>query len=600
MSHIDGEKLPLTGEVRDPKSTVQFEPTGPRLESCWYINARDMCLRLGAQTYAIGREATLRGYQFDLAADALLMKVGETALIDGPIQLVEFQLVNPYSPILLVFLEGGVLRDAAVIPFPSLCPNGTHESELWAAIGQDLWALTAELLGRHLSVSAAGTNRAITEIAVDTRRAFGNEFVLSPEFRAWISLMFEIRVLGTAELEQDPQIGHTRGGELPVAGALEQTGLSHHAVRNMPRRLICPPNGLPSLHLVTASEAETGALAGGHFVLVDVRERTAFRWLVQVPSPMRNRQWVETTGGEYGYPFLDSGHSGGSFVTPSSGPVALIRLEAEPPHLSQMLMPLAPDSDSSVIAAARAERFSTVHLAFTCSDVSPQVFAGFLASLSLQSDIRLGHAVVVTSESGLIDSLNAALATLYPGPFEVMVCDLHADSNQRRQMAMRALRARATAGAVLCVNEGVILADARTLDTLTRLLALPSVTSAGCPLITSPQGTNGTVVGRAFAGAPLLCASHPGVATVEPLDLAALFPRQTFMVAAQSDACFMTVLSEMPLDDEVPEEQHHVFTTRIAIELPLAEYEEGPPVPALWPPASRNRAPSLCLTRLPS
>jgi hypothetical protein len=148
------------------------------------------------------------------------------------------------------------------------------------------------------------------------------------------------------------------------------------------------------------------------------------------------------------------------------------------------------------------------------------------------------------------------------------------------------------------VNEGVILSDNRTLDTLTRLLALPGITSAGCSLISSRTHSKGADTQTVFSGAVPLRSTRDGADMIEPVDCGALFPRQTFLVAAQSEACFMTLLDEASAPAEWQDQQRHVFTTRVAIELPLSARDQQPPTPSLWFPPGTKQATSLRLTRL--
>jgi hypothetical protein len=172
------------------------------------------------------------------------------------------------------------------------------------------------------------------------------------------------------------------------------------------------------------------------------------------------------------------------------------------------------------------------------------------------------------------------------------------DSSARREQALLTLRSHGAQGVVLCVDEGVILHDERTLDTCVRLLGLQAVESVGCLLVSSQQTAKGVSLRALFTGAALTQSSSEATAIV-PIESGALFPRQTFLVAAQDEACFMTKLDENQSRHASGLAPRHVFTTRVAIEVPLCAEEGQASGRRLWAPMDGADASGLLIKRLP-
>jgi hypothetical protein len=233
-----------------------FRTGATRIENAWFADPSRLRLMLGGPVSdASAKGWSMRAYQADAAGPGELEAAGQGVQLpaSGPV-FHDVELVHPLMPLLLELTDAeGVIRDIALLPFPSLLPGGIHGAELKALQNEPnpmdaFWSLSETLLQEAIG-RPDWPSRSITELAV------GGSGMLPEALRNWLAALFGLSV--------------SQASATPVSGM----------------RLVLPPGAVPSISALVSRGLDPGEgrQATGPFLVVDEGTLRP-RWSVTLPS----------------------------------------------------------------------------------------------------------------------------------------------------------------------------------------------------------------------------------------------------------------------------------------------------------------------------
>lgn len=464
--------------------------------SVWYVNDRDLRMQIVTGGDGEFKSFVFRGYQYDPKVDGGLVLVCEHA-IDSNLAFLDLALINPYLPILLTLSNpDATLVDATLIPYPSLLPGGLHETEFLAAEGQTIGALASALMSEHLQASDASVGWGLAKLLVDTTEAIGSERIFSRDFKEWLWSVFSLRLNPCIMSEVDsPLSDYWREvfqlDALPSAEKLAIHGKRHRQGST----LVCPPDAIPSLRLLTASLAD-GGLGRVCALRTHLFDRPGFpkhRYRVTMPAGFATSSKDSfALDGAIRRPFImDSQKSGLSERSPaiSRGAIAISM-----PRLSEyskvedlrLLMPVAPEIDFALGRDNPPASQPKIFVVMTGEEFTRETFALCLESLQLQRQVELCSIILAPSRNADCAMLSELLKCYFPQRYEILPVSSGTYAQSVQQAAAKCL-AKDEAACILFINKPLLLHDARTLPTLAALLARSKVATSSCMLIARCQ-----------------------------------------------------------------------------------------------------------------
>ncbi|MBC2669072.1 hypothetical protein ACFOON_08875 [Novosphingobium piscinae] len=241
-----GEGLSKLGTLQETRLGLAL------LADAWFADAATLILRFPP---AGVRSSFVRAYQ--AADDGSLQICGEAAVRTGLPACLALRVYRPFAPVLVTCEgEGGVLRDSAVIVFPSLLRGGLHHAE-WRAAQMadghaDLEAYMLELLGTVVADGPLLTDR----IEVDLAGAVGSERLFQPALVDDLAAVFGVAVTAGAGTPGRP-ISQCTG---KLTGRARAKGWSLR--RSGGQCVSVPADSFPTLALLVAPREGHGVSTG--------------------------------------------------------------------------------------------------------------------------------------------------------------------------------------------------------------------------------------------------------------------------------------------------------------------------------------------------
>jgi|GEM_PF-6132323 len=519
-----------------------FDAENMRLASINYANSRDLRLSVEKEPQ-FNLTQVLRAYQYDPIVGGGLVLVGDCVLQGESWQLTDLALVNPYLPVLLTLsAPEGYLRDAALIPYPSLLPGGIHEHECYVGtFGNDPKVLAEGLLKEHLLALEHGW--AMGQLQVDIREAIGSETILSSDFKEWLWSIFSLRIKPwrPPDLSQDLAKYWLKVFDTPPLKRSAEKFSSQSAREREGRTLLCPPRAIPSLRALTISRSlgELEQTCGvSQFILVQEGPLTK-RWRLRWPDLASNPVLAVEQDGAIHMPIVLVKKNDVTKQAPENlvGVSAILMGETVAAHALQLIMPIAPDFARQSLQTTIAAQVDVV---VTAAELPVEIFSAFLDSLALQRAISLRRIVVIVPSSGDQKTFDALLKRNYAGRYLLLPAREGEHYKQRVQRATAAIKQQPDDAYMVFINQPVVLHDPRTLTTLTQaFLATPKTVTASALLIGSVEiKSKPEIAIRASRVFPVLGLSKTEIEWRNE-NLVIAMPRTNLPVASHGDALFM-------------------------------------------------------------
>ncbi|QIK78089.1 hypothetical protein G7077_03335 [Sphingomonas piscis] len=448
LSNAVDELRWISGDAH-PKSMLGDDPSPPiqsKIVDGWF--ARHVRLRT---RWAIGsRPLVFRGFQLVPGAGTAPVQVGE-GLVRSSLQVAEFQLRNPYFPVLVVLTSAeGVVEHAEVIPFPSLYRNGDHYAEaLWAASGRTADASSVASLGQQLTAALKQLHlhgAPVENVAVDWSEP-ANSILDRIDLRQWLLQIFRFQVVRSG-------LANGLAMARPPSALEDGTG---------PQRLILKPDQLPTISglVQMRAQAETGGSAAELTpapLLVSDKDPSLPALLISASEKILKVISSLDIGLLRQLPLVSGGR-------PLDGvtPVAIRRRRRRPPSDEQRMVPV------SGLAARNTVRAPITWLV-DAQDTPDDVFKQQVRSIALQAFAEQDVLVL----TGATASKARSAAKLFPGKV------------QRQASPRNAIRATDTPLTAI-VRANVILHSNLLAGELAAMLQHPEVASASCAMVSAER-----------------------------------------------------------------------------------------------------------------
>lgn len=204
------------------------------IRNAWYIN--DVDLRLYIQSMEQDKTFVIRMFQASMEDFNEIILVGEY-LIVNEYNIVDLQLINPYFPILIsISTNDAEIISMHTIAFPSLLQNGLHFSEFnYYNAKNPKSNIYSIFLKNYINGVNDITKWALSQIYIDMTNSIGSEDILSSYFQQWLKIIMKIKTKNLYDIEN-------------LSG-----GLFSKREENKLYALILPANALPSLYILVVS-----------------------------------------------------------------------------------------------------------------------------------------------------------------------------------------------------------------------------------------------------------------------------------------------------------------------------------------------------------
>ncbi len=505
----------------------------------WFVNERDLRVRLRATNDLLGAQRLLRCYQYDPSGEKGLALLAEARIPLGELEFVDIATYNAFSPLLFVLgTPGEEILSLTLLPFPSLCRGGAHYGELLAvgagqAYLEAMRSLSHSLIEERLH---AGPSPLPLRIEVDLTGATGAERIFNTDLRQWLSRSLNV--------ELAPE------GRPPAVYEAAATYLEQ-AVRTQPLTerdakpggvLRIPADALPSLTVLFAGRLlGRPAQVDGPFVVADAADG-APKWLVSPPAVEPSLATLQPQ--KRAFPVLASltsvlDPSSVQAASPPGFPLAIRFCDLSAPDPTRLIMPFALEKSGPLLPDARCvgeTRVCVVHHA----SLTPDHLQAFLESLKFQDGVS-GLEIVVYLGEERAEELAAARELLrrhFPDKGSVIPYSGASGYGARLNRAGESARH----GLLLLAGGDIILHDPRTITTLAGLAQHDKTASASCMLLGQADTPEKSLVRFQSAGYfpvanPRSDESRTGYlrASVHPARL----PPLTWPVAASSSRLLM-------------------------------------------------------------
>ena len=543
-----------------PRAYCGFGPelgSGPsRLVDAWFSSERTLRIRLGDEAAEAHKPLVIRAFQCDPAQPGDPVLAGEALLPEFGPGFVDFALLSPLLPLLLVLSEGGGQAvEIGLLPFPSLCRGGLHYSELAGLedlpdpIGQLM--LLSDCCVKNL-LRTRHEGGLISGIQVQLAGASGAEAIFQPDLRNWLAHLFGI-TLSAAALDA----GATPG-EIFLRQSLSRdaTAATAHRRDGGQYTLLLPADAVPTIAALVAGPAEAAAqaqAAGSYYVADAVASRP--RLSVALPSLTADFMELQPDWAPLGFPLLrrDDSAAGADPANPES--VSAGHLAIRFPGTSEdpralTFMPRAPDAAGGLLPAEnRLDATEPVDAFIRAS--TPANLETFLRSLIDQRGIAVSRTIVEGRAGGAEPAeLQAVLDRLLPGRGRLVM------RGEPAALGLGTLIEGSQAASTIVADDTMVLHDKRTARTLLALLATEGTASASCVIIRESMSRKGSLLnfesGGYFPSRVSLVAA-PRLILAQP-DCRGAFPNMTYPVVANSagfivvrNSILREVCSTMPM-----------------------------------------------------
>ncbi|MEE2635257.1 hypothetical protein DD556_17325 [Phaeobacter sp. JL2872] len=517
-----------------------------QIENAWFADAGTLRLQL-----AEGRGAgcTLRAYQAPLSQPDALQELGPGICLpdQGP-AFWDLPLLNTLSP-LLMEISGPAVESCGVLllPFPSLLPGGIHAGELKALLAapnpmEAFWTLSQRFLSQLLDAGVSG--RAITTLEADLAGVSGSEPLFRQDVLCWLAAVFSLApapVLPGAPSEGETVLAARlqQYEDLPdtLTAKLKSTPGTQDGPTGQGLQLSLPAGGIPTIGALVAPHFDMHMLARktGPFLVSD-RGSLRPRWSVSLPPVSGATSGIPLLCNPAAGPQKDSGA-----VLPATGmsdPIAPLPIHMailprpeEPPHITRLMMPVAPDARATGAVQGGLSILLTAEDPERCAAVLQSVQAQVTPGEPLDLAVRIDTpdpAVQAQIEKSLVALTEEQGAT---GSRIQSWRRLPADA----EIAVEA--ATAEQPLVLTISDHVVLYDPSVLADLQKLLEKNPQAGSVSPLLLEETIVKKKVVLQPAAGGlfpgQLSFATAPRLGVIEP-DPSQALPHHVYPVLANT------------------------------------------------------------------
>jgi hypothetical protein len=456
LEQLTGHTFSLAGTI-DAGHELTDQIDLPLLSDAWFI--RDATLRLHWNCRSAA-PLVIRALQW--SGPKGLLTIGE-GLIAAPIELVDFELVTPLHPVLLVFATPeGVIVGGELLAFPSLCRGGLHYAERGAldrrrgttGAQADLLACSRELEEAWARIVTGDTTPFLREIRVNVNGSDGTGSLLRKDVQEWLADILAIDIVGS-DRSGAPS---SRSEAYLTACVSPSQRSSAPTVRSMaPAQLVLPHDCMPTIQvLVASSDSEATADVARPASFISACDDTALGALAAVlPADCEFQSLEDVTEGRMFWPTLVGA------VAPDDV-IAAISREPREPAMSQLLQPSA----QSVPIFREGTPPARITLLLEPSSWDEKTWAACLVGLRQQADAGLSEVCCHGRDAAFfVDEIERVLGV----PTRAMPDWATAVEGGDAQF-------------VLHVGNGVVLHDPRTIRHLAQLVA-DGNDGASCPLL---------------------------------------------------------------------------------------------------------------------
>lgn len=456
LEQLTGHAFRLAGTIdagHEPTDKIDL----PLLSDAWFIRDATLRMRWNCRSPA---PLVIRALQW--SGSKGLLVVGE-GLIAAPYELVDFELVTPLHPVLLVFATPeGVIVGGELLAFPSLCRGGLHYAERGAldrrrgttGAQADLLACSRALEEAWARLAAGDTTPFLRELRVNVDGGDGTGSMLRKDVQEWLADILAIDILG---MDRRGAPSSRAEAYLTACVSPSQRG-SAPTVRSMaPAQLVLPHDCMPTIQvLVASSDREASADMVRPASFISACDNTALGALAAVlPADCEFQSLEDVTQGRVFWPILAGA------VAPDDV-IAAIRREPREPAMSQLLQPSA----QSVPIFRGGTLPERITLLLEPSSWDEKTWAACLVGLRQQADAGLSEVCCYGRDAALfVDEIEQVLGV-----------------PTRAEPDWATAVEGAEAQFVLHVGNGVVLHDPRTIRHLAQLVAVGN-DGASCPLL---------------------------------------------------------------------------------------------------------------------
>jgi hypothetical protein len=436
----------LCGEPGDIAGETCSAGHLPDLVDAYFRTSRRLVTRWA------GTEASvLRAVQLQ-PASGLLTIVGE-GYASSPLDLIEFDLVAPMLPLMLVATSpDGEIQGLACIAFPSLFRGGRHYVEAlgngadYDSVDPVVFSATLERSLRALRADKAGP--LVKAIKVDLGGADASTPLFQRDMRDMLDRIFGIALTPEATGAADARLDF-------IASAVT---LKPRRARLTGATLTLSADMVPSLTVLVAAAEGSAAMRDLAMPLALVEPDPSQPAICFVPPPIKGAiPALRSPSHKLPFPRLR-----GRFTT---APMAAIRTLVRPLEDAELLVP------DMALAPGCAAEARTIDWLIAPREWDDKLLARALAALKLQQGVA-GQSILFIGEAGAEASEAAKL--LFGAAFRTV-----ASRDEALNLAEAPL--------VGYLGGGLVLHDARTAAVLATLAITPSTISASCVLVRSEK-----------------------------------------------------------------------------------------------------------------
>jgi hypothetical protein len=208
-----GEELPEELGLAQPDNRNAdvadlLDLTRHRCSDIYWASKTVLRLRVDPGDRLAPDAAVLTAYQYS-SSNTTLVNVGQLRLGDAPMPDTDLELVSPFSPLLLVTTtDAGEIHAASILPFPSLCRNGTHFPELGVHLTSAGYLSTLRDYGStcltKLNAALTSNPGARHQVRVDSTDALGTEVIFGTFFLDWLQNVMKSQLIILPPGQGDP------------------------------------------------------------------------------------------------------------------------------------------------------------------------------------------------------------------------------------------------------------------------------------------------------------------------------------------------------------------------------------------------------------
>jgi len=517
---------------------------GPGLIDSWYVN--DLTLRTRWHTHGEATSFVTRAYQF-AAGSASPRCVGE-GLVTDPLDHVDFALVSPFSPILIVSsTHDASVVGATLLPFPSLCRAGLHYGELLAlhptddpSQAVDVLGVSQPLVANLQDVIAGKKTPAVTAIKVDLHNATGAEAIFAPDFQHWLRHSMRMDLLaGEVEEYRDSSaveylVRSLTKPEVRISPRAREKGAF---LLHLPADAVPTIQALVSAAFTKATESDDLEKATPASFIFAEWGPSASKYLVEMPAGAADLMKLQPPQTGRAFPCLSAAqNSGARQIRMPANLTAAIRIsDGRQPSASELLKPIA--ETRPLLAQAGSVRKIMALVRYP--DWADELLTTGIEALAQQQGSENVLLFLTGAPNKLPDLLSDTCERLFPQQWGAV---------ETINLPWSAIGA----DAALYLGQNVILHDHRTISTLNSLIDNEKTISASCVVIKPEEAKKGWKIGIHSGGA-VGWSDFQQVETLNLIKDLRILSRCTYPVATQSPDLWMAKVEHLEALDIGPE-----------------------------------------------